>query len=125
VDDPPPKLILQLGGAQDAVMDAPPGLLLVTAPALLTFATPWLEVQVNGMPVIVRWFESRTVGVTVKPVPLVPVNVVPPELKASVMDWTGQVVNVCSGLVKPIVPFVLLIEAEMTVVPGTLAVACI
>ena len=82
------KLVLQVGGAQDAVMDAPPGLVFVTAPEVLAVAVGWFDVQVSGTPVIILGglFASVTVGTILKPEPLLPRNVVPPELRAKLID---------------------------------------
>jgi hypothetical protein len=115
--------MLQVGGVHAAVIDAPPGFVLLTPPFVVTAATlGWVEVHVSGTPVITWPFESVTVGSTVNPAPFAPVNVVPPDDKASVIICTGHVVNVCSGEVWPTELLVPLIEAEISVAPGVFAV---
>ena len=102
---------LQVGGVQEAMMEALPPLADPDAPPLLlTLTDPGFEeLQVNGTPVISVPRVSKTVGVMVFEVLLAVVT-------ASVIDWTGQVVKAIGRLLT--VPIV----ANREVRPGTLAV---
>ena len=103
--------MLQVGGVQEAIIEAPPPLAEPDAPPLLlTLTDPGLEeLQVNGTPVISVPRVSKIVGVMV-------LEVLVEVVTASVIDWTGQVVKAIGRLLT--VPIV----ANREVRPGTLAV---
>ena len=84
---------LQVGGVQEAMMEAPPPLAAPDAPPLLlTLTDPGLEeLQVNGTPAISVPRVSKTVGVMV-------LEVLVEVVTASVIDWTGQVVKAIGRL---------------------------
>jgi len=90
------RFVLQVGGVQDAVMPAPPVLVVLTVPAR-TGATALLDVSQFKAPagrLIVLPKESVTVAVRAMFVPLATCAEVLPEFTSlSEMLWTAQVLK--------------------------------
>jgi hypothetical protein len=121
--------MLQVGGVQEAMTEAPPPAVCAVAGKLVVvpvaqFALPtetedgFVEHQVRNVPVIELWLVSITVAVMLR----VPLGATATELlaapsTASVIDCTAQVVKVNGALA------VLFTSAKMVVVPGIFAVA--
>src|SRR5580704_8298577 len=112
--------MLQVGGVQEAITLAPPPLVVVTAPAVLTPTVPGCEeLQVKGTPVIGFPKVSSTVAVTVFPVPEVTLmELVLLPVTVNAIDSTAQVVKSRVWLVT------LLRLAKIAVMPGVFAVTC-
>ena len=104
---------------QEAITLAPPALVVVTLPALLTPTVEDCdELQVKGTPVIVFPRISTTVAVIVFPVPEITLmELVLLPVTASAIDWTAQVVKSRGSLVA------LLTLAYTGVTPGVPATA--
>jgi hypothetical protein len=115
--------MLQVGGVQEAMMAAPPGvaadpLAVAVLPLVVLLLLPvtliaagFEELHVRGTPVMVVPRLSTTAAV-------MDFEVAVPAATVSIMDCTGQVVKVTGTL------FVLLTLAKIEVTPGTLAVTC-
>ena len=90
------RFVLQVGGVQDAVMPAPPVLVVLTVPAR-TGATALLDVSQVKAPAgrgMVLPRESVTVALRATDVPLATCAEVLPEFTSlSEMVWTGQVLK--------------------------------
>ncbi|GAC1432858.1 MAG: hypothetical protein NVS1B11_32890 [Terriglobales bacterium] len=88
--------MLQDGGVQLAIIEAPPGCEAEAEPALLTLINAGLEEDhIRGTPVIVTPMLSVTVGVMVSEVAVEAVT-------ANEIACTGQVIKVCGRLLAPL-----------------------
>jgi hypothetical protein len=121
--------MLQAGGVQEAMTEAPPPAVSAVAGKLVVvpvaqFEPPTeteeglLEHQVRKVPVIELWLVSITVAVMVRaPFGATVTELLAAPSTASVIDCTAQVVKGNGALA------VLFMSAKMVVVPGILAVA--
>jgi hypothetical protein len=114
--------MLQVGGVQEPIIDAPPGFTPLTVPSDTVATAVSEELHVKGTPLISVFAESVTVAVMVFEPPVAILNEVSAggaPFTCRVMDFTRQVSNVSGELVT------VLILANKVVLPGVLAVASI